>query len=250
MSDIVDFNKLKYNLYDILNVSNDVSYDIIKKTFKKVIKKFHPDKNNELEEEIYLHIIIANKVLCDENMREKYDYYLKNKESTYIELKNKFNENKNIEYNTSDFKTEMNRLNNIHGYSNYNENENIINKFNNIKNNFNTKPNIINNTLPNNFNKLFENNNNNNTIIEYKEPSELSTYIMGEYYTNINDINKLYVEDDIECDKYTNLKRAFTIELNLKNNYDNNKSYDDKINEYKNLTNELNNIKFPNIKTI
>ena len=138
----------------------------------------------------------------------------------------------------------------MHGYLNYDESENIIDKFNKIKNNFNTKPdNIINNTLPNNFNTLFENNNN-NTIIEYKEPSELSTYIMGEYYTNINDINKLYIEDDIECYKYTNLKRAFSIESNLiKNNY-NNKSYDEKIKEYNNLTDELNGIKFSNIKTI
>ena len=248
---IVDFNNLKYNLYDILNVSPDISYDVIKKTFKKVIKKFHPDKNNELEEEIYLHIIIANKVLCEPDMREKYDLYLKNNESTFIELKKKYNENVPTEYNTSDFKTELNRLNNMHGYLNYDESENIISKFNKIKNNFNTKPdNIINNTLPNNFNTLFENNNNNNTIIEYKEPSELSTYIMGEYYTNINDINKLYIEDDVECNKYTNLKRAFSIELNLIKDNNNNKSYDEKIKEYNNLTNELTNIKFSNIKTI
>ena len=49
----VDFNRLKYNLYEILNVPYNASCDVIKKTFRKVIKKFHPDKNSELEEDIY-----------------------------------------------------------------------------------------------------------------------------------------------------------------------------------------------------
>jgi curved DNA-binding protein CbpA len=250
MSNIqVDFNKLKYNLYEILNIHQDASIDIIKKTFRKVIKSFHPDKNSELEEDIYYHIILAHQVLTDSNLRTKYDYHIKNSEASFIELKNGYNAQNNYTYNTSDFHTEMNRLNKMHGFSTFNDNENVLNKFNKIKNGLNItiqKEDIRSND---DFNKIFDNKNT-TSIVEYKEPSELSSYVVGEYFTYINDINKLYIDDEVESSKYTHINRAFTLQPNLsKMKYDD-KTHEMKMKEYNNLTNELNNIKFNNYKII
>jgi DnaJ-class molecular chaperone len=61
----IDFNSIKYNLYEILNVTKDVDEQKIKKSFMKIIKNFHPDKNSELEEDIYYHIILANQILLN-----------------------------------------------------------------------------------------------------------------------------------------------------------------------------------------
>jgi len=72
----IDFNNLKYNLYELLNVTPDADSSKIKKNFMKIIKNFHPDKNSDLEEEIYYHIILANQVLLDKESRKKYDEFI------------------------------------------------------------------------------------------------------------------------------------------------------------------------------
>jgi molecular chaperone DnaJ len=77
MSEItINFETLKFNLYDILNISKDASESKIKKAFRNLILNFHPDKNSEAEEDIYQHIIIANQVLSNNNTRSKYDDFL------------------------------------------------------------------------------------------------------------------------------------------------------------------------------
>ena len=43
----IDFNNLKYNLYELLNIQPDADTTKIKKNFMKVIKNFHPDKNSD-----------------------------------------------------------------------------------------------------------------------------------------------------------------------------------------------------------
>ena len=52
MSIEINFDTIKYNLYEILNVQPDSDDTKIKKSFMRIIKQFHPDKNSELEEEI------------------------------------------------------------------------------------------------------------------------------------------------------------------------------------------------------
>jgi len=61
----IDFNSIKYNLYEILNVKPDADDVKIKKNFMRAIKNFHPDKNSELEEEIYYNMILANQILLN-----------------------------------------------------------------------------------------------------------------------------------------------------------------------------------------
>ena len=48
--------------------------------FLKIIKTFHPDKNSDLEEDIYYHIILAHQILIDKELRIKYDNFIENKE--------------------------------------------------------------------------------------------------------------------------------------------------------------------------
>mgnify|MGYP000055831064 FL=1 len=86
----IDFNNLKYNLYEILNIPTNSDDVKIKKSFMKIIKNFHPDKNTELEEDIYYHIILANQILLNKESRRKYDDFLVGTAETFHELKNSF----------------------------------------------------------------------------------------------------------------------------------------------------------------
>ena len=83
----IDFNNLKYNLYEILNIPTNSDDVKIKKNFMKIIKNFHPDKNSELEEEIYYHIILANQILLNKESRKKYDEFSACSAETFHELK-------------------------------------------------------------------------------------------------------------------------------------------------------------------
>jgi curved DNA-binding protein CbpA len=60
------------NLYDILGISSDVSQDEIKRKYRELAKKYHPDVNADTKEEFLL-IAYAYNVLSDPSSREKYD---------------------------------------------------------------------------------------------------------------------------------------------------------------------------------
>lgn len=254
----IDFNNLKYNLYDLLNVQIDADSSKIKKNFMKVIKNFHPDKNSDLEEEIYYHIILANQILLDKESRKKYDDFINETAESFEELKKSFDKSiKDINQyfpakNTSvqSFNTKIDELNKKHGYTN-NLSESVIDRFNKIKG----KRDIIQinsekesfKTIDE-FNCKFDVNKSDGgkfqeQIIEYKgTPQELSTYVVGEQYTSLGDLDKLYVEDSVQSSKYSSLDRAFMLQP-VKQSDISNKSVEEKINEYKNQTEQCKNYK-------
>jgi curved DNA-binding protein CbpA len=242
MSIEIDFNSLKYNLYEILNVDINDDEKKIKKKFIHVIKNFHPDKNSELEEDIYYHIILANQILLNKKNREKYNEFILGTSDMFYELKNNFNKFKNNNLllnndNHNEFNNKCKELDNKY-LNDINEDdeplnikyENIIKNRNNISINYDSE--IINNNIFNNkfINKKENEISNKLDIIEYL-PYEL---ICDNKFTFIDNINKLYIEDTITTDKFTSLDKAFILQPNF--DYKNNKSYKEKIEEYNNDT--------------
>ena len=68
--------------YKILQVERTATQEEIKKSFRKLAKKFHPDvnKNNPKAEEVFKEINEAYGILGDENKRAEYDNRLFGKE--------------------------------------------------------------------------------------------------------------------------------------------------------------------------
>lgn len=255
MTDNINFNTLKYNLYELLNVDPSTETSKIKKVYLKIVKNFHPDKNNELEEDIYHHIILANKILTDPLSKKLYDEYLFNSSKLSHELKTNFkNDMSKIDLPkkiTEQEFTELNKmLNQKHGYSDI-VNTNVINNFNNIKNIRNNITIEKDDVNPANFNNKFDNNKKNGKlstqIIESKnDTNELSTYISGgELYTSFSNIDKLYVNDSIQTDKFSSLDRAFALQPVIDVQV---KSIEENMKEYNNQTDYINSL-FPTKKT-
>ena len=144
---------MEKNYYDILEVNKNASPEIIEKAYKTLVKKYHPDlqDNNlkaEYEEKIKL-INEAFEVLSDSEKRKNYDLNLKQTEFSVEDYSNLINENLKL-------KNEINYLKN-----------NLINYKNNINNNLNNKINEnYNNINKNNFNNSNYNKNINNNYSE------------------------------------------------------------------------------------
>jgi curved DNA-binding protein CbpA len=64
-----------YNHYNVLKVSNTASQADIRKSFRYLALKYHPDKNKNSEEskQKFMQIVEAYKVLSDEQARKSYD---------------------------------------------------------------------------------------------------------------------------------------------------------------------------------
>ena len=69
---------MSVNYYEILEIDKDADSESIKKAYKKLAKKFHPDLNPddiELSEEKFKEINEAYHVLIDDSERKKYDQF-------------------------------------------------------------------------------------------------------------------------------------------------------------------------------
>jgi hypothetical protein len=198
----LNFDNLKYNLYELLSVKQDSSESKINKSIRKLLLLFHPDKNNDVQElEIYHYVINAKEILLNQNKRKLYDDYLKNKNNTndYTNLKSNF----------------INHLNTLQiSKEDAPKHFNLINEEFNKKNKYNEKPfereeifiekcDIKDN---NDFNNKFEEKL--NTVIKNQEVVEFN-------FNNCTTLDKVfdnvYIENDVESSEFATLNTAFEV---------------------------------------
>ena len=250
----INFNELKFNLYEVLGLTNEASENRIKKSFKKLVIELHPDKNPDSNEEIFNHIVIANQVLGNSILRKDYDNYIQEKDIKILhtDLKKDFDTViKDVEKMfpvkedaTKQFKSKIEELNNKHGVNNNLNSKNVISQYDQLKKLRDSQINIpqekISNT--NDFNQKFESRKDigtfNSQIIPVNPNSTLGTYQPNDALVGIGDYSKLYLEDNVSTGSYTSLNMAFKIQKIDSNISE--KSLKERMEEYKNQSNQYN----------
>jgi curved DNA-binding protein CbpA len=225
----MNFDNLKFNLYEILNIAHDASENKIKKAYKNLIFNFHPDKNSNAEEEIYLHIIEANKILSNKETRKEYDNFLNKKSEDHNELKNNFKKKLNNQPITNKedakrmFEEKINELNIKH---------NIPTSDNDIKKNYDKMLREREKEIP------MEN------IIDKMEKNEIIQINTNNNYTSLDvAFDNLYIEGGgIATDKYTSLDTAFKVQ-NVNTNIEE-QNIESSMKRYKDETELYNNSNF------
>jgi len=219
IEDIIDVN-----LYEVLNINEDASEIDIKKQYKKLILKYHPDKN-PVDTDVYELITLAYNILSNKDLKKlyhelrliKWDFTKLKKESLNPIPKH---EKKNFDHLNEEY-------NNLHGY---NSNEKLLN----VKE-FNVKleeliedrkkeiiklKKINKKEFTKEFDKIKRSENNiSNSLIPYN--LELISL------NNIDNISKLYDTGETEINKRFMLN-------NLPKYVENKLSYDEQIKKYEN----------------
>lgn len=121
------------NLYEILEVSEKASKEVIDKAYKVLVKKYHPDLQEEKDKQTadlkIKKINEAYEILSDEEKRKQYDLELKaNREQEKIEedLKNKQYKQYIANVNKQDNKQKNTNKNNKEDYNNIEKIQNEI----------------------------------------------------------------------------------------------------------------------------
>ena len=135
----------KRDYYEVLGVSKSASDDEIKKAYRKLSKKYHPDINKAPDaEEKFKEISEAYEVLSDAQKRSQYDLELKNQEEpsvSYDEYLKILNDNNILKQKLQNVANSSPNYNNTRYYNAYNKNNNNINNPNsNTTSNYQTTP--------------------------------------------------------------------------------------------------------------
>tara|TARA_B110000037_G_scaffold222022_1_gene295155 strand:+ start:788 stop:1594 length:807 start_codon:yes stop_codon:yes gene_type:complete len=136
---IDDLDRLaEIDLYDILDIKKNFSKDNIKKNYRFLIKKLHPDKING-DSEAFQYVNLAYKILKNKKLRKIYNekrsiYINGNNEFTKLKKKENYDNKLSFEESQNLFKKIEKELNNKHGFD-----KEFIKKLNNdnINNNLN-----------------------------------------------------------------------------------------------------------------
>ncbi len=253
----INFDDLEFNLYELLNVKKNVDKRKIKKSYKRLIIQFHPDKCSELEENIFYNITLAYQILKDDNLRKKYDNWLvkPNNEKNQIELKKNFlKESHNMksyfpnlpQEARINYNKQIKDLEKKHGIiendniplkKKYNEKLYDRNKMKEVrKEDFKSKI---------QFNDKFIKRKKNKFVNIIKKKKEIICYEMtqiSKHYATVKDYGKLYSNESVQNDEFSSLDNAYMMHPEIF--YDKSQSENKKLKKYKKQTKELKNLNF------
>jgi curved DNA-binding protein CbpA len=110
MNNIINFDP-QIDLYQQLEINSNSSDEEIKRAWKKLALKYHPDKNNNISGEKFIKIKYAYDILSNKNLKKQYDDKLKFKIKIGDGI-NIFNFNFNLKESLSNFfdSTETNKI--------------------------------------------------------------------------------------------------------------------------------------------
>lgn len=254
--DNLDFNNLEYDLYELLELTRECSISDVKKNFRNTIKKFHPDKINQKEEEMYYNLTFANHVLSNEKLKNKYDKWLNQTNNSHNDFKNNFSSTNMSSYfpqnkkeASQSFIKDTKNLQNRHGNF-LEDSRNFSERMNSKKTQRDEKFSITRENFrdQDEFNVTFDNKKKDgefsDKIIKYENDKIVAYehHRKGLKYVNLEDFNKLYVEDTVEAPTFTSLNRAFKLQPVIKNKKSNN--INTEMNNYKNQTDKLSSINY------
>lgn len=121
------------NLYDILGINKSANNEEIKKAYKKLAMKWHPDRNlsnPEIAAQKFKKISDAYSILSDNKKKKNYDNFgFMNDNNSEVNpediFKNAFNSKSNFSFNhfNNDFDNIFNQFNNSRRESNFNVNQ-------------------------------------------------------------------------------------------------------------------------------
>ena len=219
IEDIIDVN-----LYEVLNINDDASDIEIKKQYRKLILKYHPDKN-QTDTDIYELITLAYNILSNKELKKLYNE-LRLIKWDFSKLKTESLKTK-PNYEKKNFNNLNEEYNKLHGY---NSNEKILNiqEFNSKleelideRKKEITKLKKINKKE---FKKEFENiKRSEDDISNDLIPYNLELVVLN----SIDNISKLYDTGE------SGINARFVLN-NLPKYIENNLSYDEQMNNYKN----------------
>jgi len=247
-----NFSELKYNLYELMNVNMNSSKNEIESKYRKIIKKFHPDKKklSELEEEIYYEIIQAHYILTNDKKREKYNKYLTKLNGSFLS-----NDHEDVSVKVTDKNSAYKKFlsDNILLAKKHGCNEITEKKLQTLlKENKEARTTVFEIDRQNfrgmeDFNDYFiELKNNKNYCYNIEKyngdilPVEGSCNKLG--FVNINDFNEIYCEKKTSNHNSSHLDHAFKLSNNI--DIQLNDKIDEKINEYNNLNYERDDFNF------
>ena len=142
------------NYYELLEVSEKASPEVIKKAYTTLVKKYHPDLQPDSEkkaaEEKIKEINEAYEVLSDESKRQNYDNKLKMQRATAEKVKEKVNNtNQNNKKNEETYKSQKKIIHEPHLYNN-----NDLDAFNQFQKDY---TNMMNEAYNNAYNQAYNN---------------------------------------------------------------------------------------------
>jgi len=243
------FNNLEFNLYELLDLPISCSTEDVRKKFKKIVKRFHPDKISELEEKLYYNITIANHILSNEESRSKYNEWLLKSNKSHSTLKNNFGKEldevrqyfpSNIKDAQVGFMKASEYLQNRHGdfkedtrkiSSIFKEKEKIRNNIPNIsKENFSDMKDFNSRFVERKTNGVY-----NNTLV--KSDNNIVAYqFKSGNFAELKDFDKMYIKD-------SSLEYIFSL-LPINDTIDygdiTEEKLGNKINDYNNITRNIN----------